>query len=527
MMILILIGHGMGFEFEMEKERFNQYIESGQLDQARALIREKKLVLFKEVIQRFSIRLGDAYLKKNRYEDALQCFEKAPFQTKAVKHKSASIIRILGKTHLSRGAYTTALDYYKRGNDPNIVRLISYALEGDRLFKNKQYNAALDAYQKSGFLEKIIQCRLQIGRKMVDDGEFEKAIEIYRQYDYIDRIGDCYGLMGDHFLRIQDKVKARHHYDKAVSQYDLLLKSMSHDWLDIYSKKRLMLLTKLEQLKTSEADVREKAILKEVLKGAAAYCSRLKKSSFFFYCDEYVKETIDHSIKSDSWSRRLANLMAYNRGRGSGIKTSTSIYSYQIIKTQDDIKETRKLKREFRNSGRSGRARRRVRSDEWNTTSVIFKNIIFGPVGLLAEGWQPHFTYRLIDTTTLNKKAVYILECIPKKPFNNLRDNNLFGKVWIDAVDFSIHKIEWEPKAVAFENDFLNYAKAMKRTPWVDFITRYGYLKEGIRYPSGGFYGEYFVSKRGKKEALLKIDVKYSKFKFFNVGTRTEVKKDR
>ncbi len=244
--------------------------------------------------------------------------------------------------------------------------------------------------------------------------------------------------------------------------------------------------------------------LKNILRGVGKYCAQLEEESIYFYCEEHVTENIYNPIKTR-------------------IRRNNYVYSYQLVEKNNVFQETRKL---IRNSGSRRRYDVRNRRDRWDSTSVIFKKVIFGPQGIFGLFWQAHYDYKIIGEDILDKKKTIIIEAIPKNPLKKnsvMKNNLLYGKAWIKADDYTVLKIEWDPKSVAYANNLQKFAKNQGTNLRLSLITEYLFEKNGIRYPTKGLYSEYTVNKRGKKQILLTLSAKYKKFKFFKVDTETRV----
>ncbi len=260
---------------------------------------------------------------------------------------------------------------------------------------------------------------------------------------------------------------------------------------------KLLCVSELNKLTKNKEEKELDIKLKNILRGVGKYCTSLEEESIYFYCEEHVTENIYNQIKTR-------------------IKRNNYVYSYQLVEKNNVFQETRKL---IRNSG----SRRRY---DWDSTSVIFKKIIFGPQGIFGLFWQAHYNYKIIGEDILDKKKTIIIEAIPKNPLKKnsvMKNNLLYGKAWIKADDYTVLKIEWDPKSVAYANNSQKFSKNQNSNLRLSLTTEYLFEKNGIRYPTKGLYSEYTVNKKKKKQILLTLSAKYKKFKFFKVDTETRV----
>jgi hypothetical protein len=140
-------------------------------------------------------------------------------------------------------------------------------------------------------------------------------------------------------------------------------------------------------------------------------------------------------------------------------------------------------------------------------------------VGLLSEFWQQYYDYRIVKREKFKGDRVVVIEAIPI-PY--LETDNLFGKVWIRESDFSIMKIEWEPKSIQNFEVIEEIAKKLNAEPEIRLFSEYAFEKNGIRFPSRYLITEGYNQKRGIRFARSKTTVTYKDYKFFTV--ETEVK---
>jgi len=186
------------------------------------------------------------------------------------------------------------------------------------------------------------------------------------------------------------------------------------------------------------------------------------------------------------------------------------VYEYQLLQENQEIDESRVLL-EYRHK------RCHKENSPLRTTSYRYNKLIFGPIGLFSKGWQKHFHYRFLGEESLKENNAYIIEAIPLR---QMMQNYICARIWIDSRNFSVQKIQWEPK---FFIDNIN--EAVDRSYWesgklqIDFISEFDVEKNGIRFPSRYYIAEYIIDEMKKKKLHTKIQVIFKDFSFFSVGS--------
>lgn len=465
-------------------EKFSVLIKNSKLKEAKEFLKKKDMVYGSKILKTYYIKLGNAFISDKQYSNALSCFK--AFSNPKIKTKRIikKLTKLLGERYLKKRNYKKALEFFKTVGDENLVNRLSHVLKGDEALLKKKYDLALNYYKSSGFL---------------------------------DRIAKCYGIIADEYNNNGDFQLAKSFFKKAIEEYTSLLKSFDFIWFEEYNKDRLRCISKLKRIKKKPEDNEQKIILKKILKGAGTYSAKLRDESIYFYCKEFVKESRDYSVSGSS-NRFDPDIRGHRRNRRGGRKNKTFINSYQLIQKGESIKETRQF---LRNVSRGSKFSKKV---NWKSASVVFQKIIFGPLGMLEFSWQPYNSYTIIGKETINNEKAIIIECIPEYPLEKKThrfNNYLFGKIWISVNDYSVLKIEWEPKSIAFVNNTLNTVSLSSQTRF-KYTIEYFLKRNGIRFPTKGYYSEYFVNEKGKKNIYLELGIKYSDFRFFNVATTSE-----
>lgn len=253
--------------------------------------------------------------------------------------------------------------------------------------------------------------------------------------------------------------------------------------------------------------------LNEILEKTTIYCERLKKKALFFVCHENIKEKTNH------YDRKRV----YRRIESSGehvwttdlklrrAKTNSYLYDYQLIKKEKEIKETRILLKENGKEKHEKNAKLKIKR-------YTSKFLVYGPVGFLSRYWQQHFNYELISQDCIDGKKAVVISAVPKAP---REENYNFGRIWVDEDDFSILKIEWDPKSIKnYEEKIPSSIGDLKRN--LTWTVSYGVEKKGIKFPSKQFIEEVITSHADKKHPKYIVNIIYENYKFFTV--ETEVK---
>lgn len=251
----------------------------------------------------------------------------------------------------------------------------------------------------------------------------------------------------------------------------------------------------------------DQADLEKILEKCAEYCYRLANAALDFVCIEKIKEEMFFRPQA-----YVAQGGTFYSAAGRTTRKNVYVYDYQLIRKKLQIKESRILIEE------NGK-KKNEKNAELKTHMFGHEHIIFGPVGLLSEFWQQYYAYRIVKREKLKGDRVIVMEAIPI-PY--LETDNLYGKVWVREGDFSIIKIEWEPKSLKNYELIEENAKKLNAEPQIKLFSEYAFEKNGIRFPSRYVITEGYNQKRGTRFTRSKTTVTYKDYKFFTV--ETEVK---
>ncbi len=255
--------------------------------------------------------------------------------------------------------------------------------------------------------------------------------------------------------------------------------------------------------------------LGEILKKTEKYSERLKKVVFDFVCHENIREKVFLYNKKmvtkmidGTGGRFLVTELKFKR-----TKTKTYLYDYQMVRKGEEGFEKRILLQENKRNKHQENAQLKLQR-------FAAKYLIYGPVGFLSKYWQDFFDYKIIGEDTVEGRSAILIEIVP----NSFREENYsFGNVWVDKVDYSILKIEWDQRSIKNIKDTVeSRAGDLKRK--VVWGALYGVEKNGIRFPSRQYIEETFISLSGKKHTKYMVDIVYDNYKFFIVETEVRIR---
>ena len=211
-------------------------------------------------------------------------------------------------------------------------------------------------------------------------------------------------------------------------------------------------------------------ILYRILEETGDYCEIVKNMALFYVCKEKVVYVKYYYTKRglEKFSLSSGKLKA----RDSRQKTFT--YDYQLIKKEKELREKRILLEED--------GKEKYEEDvEIRPVKYIGKYLVYGPVGFLSKYWQKRFDYKIIGEEILDGKETIIIESSPKK---EREENENYGRVWVDKKNFSILKIEYDPRSIKDYEDELILSPIGDLKKKVVWTVHYGVEKKGVRFPS-------------------------------------------
>ena len=261
---------------------------------------------------------------------------------------------------------------------------------------------------------------------------------------------------------------------------------------------------------TSNPDeTKDRKTLDAILKKTGDYCEKVKAIALFYVCREKVAD------ERHVFARR--NLLNFSIPGAETIKprrirTKTYVYDYQLVKKGEVPKEKRSLLEE---DGKE----KYEENVEFRPVKYYGTYSVYGPVGFLSKKWQEHYEYEIVGGDVIDDKKAIVIASAPK----NERDVNYnFGRIWVDAEDFSILKIELDPRSIKDYEDELVQSPIGDLRKKVIWTMLFGIEKNGVRFPSQQIIQEFYVNSKGEELLIEKITFLYEDYKFFIV--ETEVK---
>lgn len=249
----------------------------------------------------------------------------------------------------------------------------------------------------------------------------------------------------------------------------------------------------------------------QILEKSREYCQRLDKVALDFVCVEEVSEKYTDIIHALEMVRGYMGSRVVEKEM---VRKHKYLYDYQFIRKEDRKIEKRILLEE-------DGAKKKEEVTRLGTKMFQYKNVLFGPINLLAEDRQQFFNYKMIGKELLDGKEALVIEAIP---IPSLEEQLLWGKIWVNEDDLSILKIEWNQAKMAHSAIIKDMARRYKGEPRITHITEFGFEKNGIRFPSHYLIEEAYIKKKGKKIVHSETDVIYKDYKFFTVETDVKYK---
>ncbi len=268
--------------------------------------------------------------------------------------------------------------------------------------------------------------------------------------------------------------------------------------------------------------------MKRILQGAADYCDRLKKSAFHFYCQEKVHETripisaaekIDPHIDEVS-QKKMANVALDQIRTKAYTHVKGYVFGYRLIKQGSQIKESRDWISSTDNI--------KVEREQVVKPSIFFtEKAIFAPITLLDRSRQKNYDYQFIRLDTHKNRQTALIKAVPRK--KNKADS-IYGNIWIDMEDFSVMKIEADPKSIRGYDKLKELARKLRTRLYLSLVSEFDEIHDGIRFPTkvhmlekykGGRIIASFRDQRGWERT--RTEFLYSDYRFFSVQTDVTV----
>jgi hypothetical protein len=258
--------------------------------------------------------------------------------------------------------------------------------------------------------------------------------------------------------------------------------------------------------------IKDSEILNTILEKTGDYCEKVKAIALFYVCKERV---VDERHLFGRRNLLRFSMSALEDMKPRRIRTKTYEYDYQLIKKGDEPKEKRILLEE---DGRE----KYEENVEFRPVKYSGRYMVYGPVGFLSKQWQRHFDYEIAGEDIIDDKKIVIIRSTPKM---ERQANYNFGRIWVDAEDFSILKIEYDPASIRDYEDELVQSPVGDLSKRVEWTVHFGIEKNGVRFPSQQLIREFYVTNAGEELLIENITFKYEDYKFFIVETEVIYKK--
>lgn len=233
--------------------------------------------------------------------------------------------------------------------------------------------------------------------------------------------------------------------------------------------------------------------LAKILEKADHYCWRLDRAALDFICLEEVSE--------------MANRFRRD--------FDVFLYDYQFVRRKDEVKEQQNLVAV--NGKKTSRPTPRIQPSAFR-----YKNVLFGPIGLLSESWQDYHDYRIAGEEELFGEKTVILEATPN---SRKREPHPYGRIWLKESDGSVLKIAWDQRSLGNFGEIAAWAAENEAEPLITAYSEYRFEKNGLRFPSRNFTQQAYLRSDGSKFVNAEISVVYKDYKFFTVETEVKYEK--
>jgi hypothetical protein len=258
--------------------------------------------------------------------------------------------------------------------------------------------------------------------------------------------------------------------------------------------------------------------LNRILTHTADYCEKVKKMALHYVCKEeifikkyfYREKEVLKRIPGASTTALTTKLEV------KGSRKVSFIYDYQLIRKFGEMTEQRKL------LVIDGKNKKKESNQLTNIRLKYFsKYVVYGPVGFLSKFWQNYFDYEIIGKDSIKGKKAIIIQAYP----NTARQENYnIARIWINYIDYSIMRIEWEPLSIQdYEEEIVRFPTGeYKKTIIWNVI--YGIEEKGVRFPNKQTIHEIFINEKNEKIIQEEIIFHYTDYKFFIVETDVRFK---
>ncbi|UCH94317.1 MAG: hypothetical protein JSV88_29170 [Candidatus Aminicenantes bacterium] len=222
--------------------------------------------------------------------------------------------------------------------------------------------------------------------------------------------------------------------------------------------------------------------LKEILAGAANYCEKLKKSDFHFLCQEKVY--INHKPLTDAedyqsfTSYRDAQKGTYSQLDEIRQKVYTRmqsyVFNYQLNKQGLEINEKRTLI--------ASKDNEKVDQEKVIRADAYFaRRLVLVPLLFLDRAQWGKYDFHLKGYEKWKSRKAAVVEVTPRE---TTKTTTIYGKLWIDTEDFSLVRIEANPRSIPGYTQFNELAAKLQTKLYLSLETEFAEIHDGIRFPT-------------------------------------------
>ncbi len=287
-----------------------------------------------------------------------------------------------------------------------------------------------------------------------------------------------------------------------------------------------------EEIPSRESKFKKEPIsaaeFQNLLSQAADYCEKLKTSAFHFFCREKIvevrnslfsKKYLDRDIQEEEQVKR--SFYPPRRRDNLDNLVNTYIFTYRLIKNGTQIKEERELVSSPDNVPVT-------RDQVIKPTAFFSERVIFAPYTLLARERQGMYNIRFLGYDTYKNLRAAVIEVLPRNPGNG---GSLYGKVWIDTRDYTVLKMEADPRSINGYSALKDIEIKIRTRLFLTMEIEFNEIHGGIRYPThiqvvekykGGRYVTMYSGTRGWERNRTTFT--YSDYRFFDVNVEVTIK---
>jgi len=283
----------------------------------------------------------------------------------------------------------------------------------------------------------------------------------------------------------------------------------------------------VQPIKTESISAEE---LQFLLDNAAGYCEKLKNSAFHFLCNEKIIESRSSLSTGEADTSDINELSPYVRWNTQPMgffkdeikAVKTYAFSYRLLKNGTELQEEREWLSSKDNNPIS-------KDDVVKPTTFFSQRAIFAPLTMLARERQDRYNFRFIRFDTRKDRRAAVIEAIPK---NQEEENSIYGNIWIDLEDYSILKIEADPRSIKGYQSLKNLEKKINARLFLTLEIQFDELREGIRFPTevlmlekykGGRYVSTYKGSEGWERNRTTFT--YTDYRFFDVKVEVSIDK--